>query len=87
MMKLLLSAVLSALIFFSLPTFAGTVNINTADAETLTSSLKGVGEKKAVAIVEYRNANGPFKSIDDLASVKGIGDSTVDKNRENIVIK
>ena len=87
MMKIILSAVLSFVIFFSIPTFAGTVNINTADADALTSALTGVGEAKAIAIIEYRTQNGPFKSADELAQVKGIGESTVEKNRDNIVIK
>ena len=87
MLKIVKSAVLSFLIFLSIPAFAGTVNINTADAETLTSELTGIGEKKAMAIIEYRTQNGPFKSAEDLALVKGIGDNTIEKNRENIVIE
>ena len=87
MIKVILSAVFSFLFFFSTLAFAGTVNINTADAESLASGLEGVGETKAVAIVEYRQQNGLFKSVDDLALVKGIGDSTVEKNRNNIVVE
>jgi len=65
---------------------AGPVDINTADATTLAANLHGVGQAKAQAIVEYRQANGPFKSADQLASVKGIGLATVEKNRERIRI-
>ncbi len=61
------------------------VNINTADAQTLTK-LKGIGPKKAEAIVAFRKANGAFKSVDQLADVKGIGAKTVDANRKNIRI-
>ncbi len=57
------------------------VNINTADAATLAEHVKGVGLKKAEAIVQYRKDNGPFKSVEDLAKVQGIGDETVEKNR------
>lgn len=57
------------------------VNINTADAATLAEHVKGVGLKKAEAIVQYRKDNGPFKSVEDLAKVTGIGDETVEKNR------
>lgn len=64
--------------------FAGPVNVNTADAQTLATNLTGVGLSKAQAIVAYREANGPFRSIDDLAKVKGIGAKTVDKNRDNL---
>ncbi|ENM5826010.1 ComEA family DNA-binding protein [Vibrio metoecus] len=63
-----------------------TVNINTASAEELATLLKGIGVKKAQAIVEYREANGPFLTIDDLAKVKGIGDATVRNNAARILL-
>lgn len=63
---------------------AGPVNINTADAPTLAANLNGVGQSKAAAIVTYREAHGPFHSVEDLALVKGIGAKTVEKNRENL---
>lgn len=66
--------------------FAGPVNINTADAETISEELDGVGLTKARAIVEYRQKHGPFKSADDLSLVKGIGERTVDLNRSNIKV-
>jgi len=66
--------------------FAGPVDVNTADAETISAELQGVGISKAIAIVEYRQANGPFKSVDDLTLVKGIGDRTVEINRKNILL-
>lgn len=61
------------------------ININTADAEAL-AKLNGIGAKKAEAIIAWRKANGGFKSVDQLAEVKGIGAKTVDKNRKNIRI-
>ena len=61
------------------------VNINTADAQTLTK-LKGIGLKKAEAVIAFRKANGAFKTIDQLADVKGIGAKTVELNRKNIRI-
>ena len=64
--------------------FAGPVDINTADAETISAELKGVGLAKAKAIVEYRKKHGPFKSPGDLSLVKGIGERTVEINRANI---
>jgi competence protein ComEA len=64
--------------------WAGQVDINTADAATLSRELKGVGIKRAQAIVEYRQKHGPFKSADELALVKGIGPSAIAKNRELI---
>jgi competence protein ComEA len=62
------------------------VNINTADAATLERVLVNIGPAKAEAIVEYRRANGPFRSVDQLAEVKGIGLRTVELNRERIVV-
>ena len=59
---------------------AGSVNINQADVKTL-AQLNGVGEKKAQAIVAYRESNGGFKSVDELRNVKGIGDKILEKNR------
>lgn len=79
--SLLLSLVLSFSAFA-----AGPVNINTADAGTLSEALTGVGPAKAQAIVEYRQANGPFQSADQLAAVKGIGLATVEKNRDRIEV-
>ena len=61
------------------------VNINTADALTLTK-IKGIGPKKAEAVIAYRKANGNFKTVDQLAEVKGIGPKTVERNRKNIRI-
>ena len=54
------------------------LNINTADAETLTR-LPGIGMKKAEQIVKYRELNGEFKSVDELVNVKGIGVKMVAK--------
>jgi competence protein ComEA len=65
---------------------AGKVNINTADEAALTS-LKGIGSVKATAILEYRQKNGPFKTVDDLAKVKGIGDKTVSKLRDQLSVE
>lgn len=62
------------------------VNINTADAETLARVLTNVGQSKAEQIVAHRAANGPFKSADELATVKGIGLATVERNRDRIEV-
>ena len=61
--------------------FAGPVDINSADAEQLSESLQGVGPQKAAAIVAYREQYGPFRSLDDLTKVKGIGSSLLEKNK------
>ena len=63
---------------------ADKVNINTADAAAIDAALVNIGPAKAQAIVEYRKANGAFKSAEELAMVKGIGLKTVEKNRDRI---
>ena len=85
-MKFLTTAAAIALLSLPMLAFAGQVNINTADAETIAAELNGVGLSKAKAIVEYRTKHGPFRSVDDLSLVKGIGERTVDKNRTDIQV-
>lgn len=63
----------------------GAININTADVGELIK-LKGVGEKKAEAIIAWRKENGGFKTVDQILEVKGIGEATLAANRENIRI-
>ena len=60
------------------------VNLNTADAATLARDLEGIGESKARAIDEHRTRNGAFRSIDELALVKGIGPKTLELNRSRL---
>lgn len=84
-MKTLHSFIFSLLlVLFSFNAFSATVNINTADAAALDAAMQGVGPKSAAAIVAYRTKHGPFKSVDDLANVKGIGPKAVEKNRTKI---
>ena len=72
-------------IAFGAASFAATpVNVNTADAATLAKSLDGVGMSKAKAIVAYREAHGPFKNASQLAKVKGIGQRTIEHNKDAI---
>ncbi|UUN90454.1 ComEA family DNA-binding protein [Pseudomonas extremorientalis] len=63
-----------------------TVNLNAADAETLRRDMFGIGAAKAKAIVAYRESNGPFKAVDELLEVKGIGKALLEKNRDRLVI-
>lgn len=63
------------------------VNINRADELTLSRVMSGVGPKKAAAIVEYRQLNGDFQSVEDLKAVKGIGRGTLEKNRGRIMVE
>jgi competence protein ComEA len=73
-----------AAVLFPLMTWAGPVNVNTADAETISAELKGIGMSKANAIIDYRKKHGPFKNADELSLVKGIGERTVEMNRADI---
>lgn len=63
----------------------GMVNINTATSEQL-QTLTGIGEAKATAIIDYRETSGGFKSIDDLKNISGIGEKTLEKIRDRLVI-
>ena len=88
-MKILkrLSYLVACSLLLPLAAIAGPVNVNTADAETISTELQGVGLSKANAIVDYRKTHGPFKSVDELTLVKGIGERTVEINRANILLK
>jgi competence protein ComEA len=85
-MQTLKSLFLMLAVLVSAQGYAGPVDINTADADTLASAIDGVGEKKAATIVQYRETNGPFASVDELANIKGIGAGTVDRNREKLTV-
>jgi len=61
------------------------VNINTATQSEL-EAVKGVGASKAKAIISYREANGGFKSLDDLDNVKGFGKASIDKLRDELSV-
>ena len=64
---------------------AAAVNINTASKEELTS-LKGVGDKRAQEIIDYRKKNGDFKSVDDLEKVPGIGPGIMKQIRSQVSV-
>ena len=68
-------------------TGADRVDINTADAAQLAETMTGIGLSKAEAIIAYREKFGPFKSVDELAFVRGIGESTLVKNRDRITVE
>jgi len=70
----------------SIAAFAQKVNVNTASATEIAEALVGIGQSKAEAIVAYRKEHGPFKTPDDLVLVKGIGEKTVAKNYNDIIV-
>jgi len=82
LLSLLLLAMLSAHGLLAAP-----VNINNATAEELAENLQGVGIRKAQAIVQYREKIGGFQSHKQLLNVKGIGEATLEKNHDNILLQ
>ena len=61
------------------------INVNTASAEELTA-LPGIGKAYADRIVEYRDKNGPFKKVEDLLNVRGIGEKTLERIRDRVTV-
>ena len=78
------------LVFFSFPALwaeeSQKININTAPADELVN-LKGIGVKKAKAIIEFRENNGPFKRPEDFIKVPGIGPKTFEANKNRIIVE
>lgn len=68
------------------PTVLEKLDLNAADAATIAQVMDGVGMVKAREIVAYRDQYGKFTSIEQLLEVKGIGDATLDKNRDRIMV-
>ena len=66
---------------------AAPVNINTASASQIADALNGIGLSKAQAIVDYREAYGLFSRADEIVFVRGIGDSTYENNKDDILVK
>lgn len=83
MKKLILAALVLFLVAVPAAWAMGPVNVNTATAEEL-SQLSNVGPAKAAAIVSYREEHGPFRSLQELTRVTGIGERTVEMNLERI---
>ena len=93
MTRFFLAAFLSVLALFpfkllaseaGIPSEVQSVNVNEADAETLSRVLVGVGMSRAQAIIEYREDHGRFYNVEELTSVKGIGPRTIARNLERI---
>ncbi len=79
---LLLAALFGTALMFNSATATEPVDINNATAQELALALTGIGSSKAAAIVAYRDEHGDFQHIDELVNVKGIGLTTIEKNRE-----
>ena len=84
MMRLAIFALLALAVALGAQAEEMRVDVNTADAETIARVLVGVGQSKAEAIVAYREENGRFESVEDLARVRGIGEATIRRNEARI---
>jgi competence protein ComEA len=84
MFKFIKTIAIAALLLVSPMLWADALDINSDTADELAKGLAGIGPAKAQAIVQYREKNGPFKSVDDLTHVKGIGKATLEKNRAKV---
>lgn len=83
-MKYLVSLIIAASSLFVTNASAELVNINKASAEVIQDNLKGIGAKKAEAIIAYRTEHGEFKKLEDIKEVKGIGDAIFEKNKADM---
>ena len=86
-MKTMIRLAALAAILTASVTQAAPVNINTASAEEIANALNGIGLAKAEAIVAYRETYGLFSRADEIVFVRGIGDSTYEKNKGDILVK
>ena len=86
-MKTIINLVAVAALTLSSIATAAPVNINSASAEQIAEALRGIGMSKAQAIVDYRTAYGLFSSAEEIVFVRGIGDSTYEMNRDDILVK
>ncbi|PCI04895.1 MAG: competence protein ComEA [Gammaproteobacteria bacterium] len=84
--NLFLVSVLLLSTFIPTSAIAAKLNINTANADLIATTLTGIGVSKAKAIVDYRVSHGKFKSIQDLENVDGIGLKTVEKNKDKMTL-
>ena len=89
MLRRVVKRMMAAMVGMLFPFFswAGPVDLNTADAETIARELNGVGQARAQAIVDYRNEYGAFQSTDELLNVTGIGKFILEANEQNILIE
>jgi competence protein ComEA len=80
----MLKSIILAAAIVAMTTASFAANVNTDTAEVIANDLYRVGKIKSEAIVAYRDANGPFKSAEDLVKVKGIGKKTIENNAAKI---
>jgi competence protein ComEA len=87
-MEIVKRTILVALLAFAVPAFsADKLNVNTATVQQIAKTMKGVGKHKAESIVTYRHEHGRFINLEQLKKVKGIGNKTVEANRDLLTVK
>ncbi len=86
MKALRIVTLIGALVLMPALAFGAKININKAGVHTL-QQLDGIGPSKAQAIVDYREHNGRFQALTDLTKVRGIGEQTLDANRDRIAVQ
>lgn len=86
-MRNLLKALALGVSLYSPLVLSAPVDINTASAEQLAAELNGIGPTRAEAIVQYREEHGPFSSVEQLIEVPGIGEATLEKNRDQLLLQ
>jgi competence protein ComEA len=86
-MKIITTLAAFAALVISSVTLAAPVNINTANAAEIAAALNGIGLNKAQAIVDYRATYGLFSRADEIVFVRGIGESTYENNKSDILVK
>lgn len=85
MKKILMAVFMTALLIAQSQVSAQSVDVNQATLEELVENLHGIGAHKAQAIIDYREQYGEFDSMDELLQVKGIGLSTLEKNKDRLI--
>ena len=85
MKKFLIAVFMTALFIIQSQVSAQSIDVNQATLEELVENLNGVGAHKAQAIIDYRQQHGDFDSMEELLQVKGIGLSTLEKNKDRLV--
>ena len=85
MKKILMAVFMTASLIAQSQVFAQSVDVNQATLEELVENLNGIGAYKAQAIIDYREQYGDFDSMEELLQVKGIGLSTLEKNKDRLV--
>lgn len=84
-MKKLLPTFFAAFLMIFAGIAAAAVDLNSATVAEL-DAVKGIGPAKAKAIIDYREKNGPFKSVDDLKGIKGFGAKIIEKLRPELTV-